>query len=175
MGSEIKRCTTAIAAVTSKTVSDALALVPFNGCSTYAIIHIPPSERHVPVTACAWSADGRLLATASCADSDIQLWDVDQQKCVALRRVGAPGALLSWSPNGRKLFASTVGTVFRVWSTHDWTPDRWTVPLGAVQSAAWSPCGGYLLFVTSEESYIYSLCFVEEQLFTSEYSHTAFR
>lgn len=66
------------------------------------------------------------------------------------------------------MFTSTVGCVFRVWSTDDWTPERWTVPFGAIQSAAWSPCGGYLLFVTTDEPYIYSLCFADEQLFASK-------
>lgn len=125
----------------------------------------PHSDGHSPVTGLDWSADGRLLAAASCGSPDVLVWDVDQRRNAPLRRVGAPCAQLAWSPTGCALFTSTVGSVFRVWSTDDWTPERWTVPAGAVQSAAWSPCGNYLLFVTTDEPYIYSLCLAEEQLF----------
>lgn len=125
---------------------------------------------HFPVTSLDWSSDGKLLATASISDSDILIWDVDQNRNTPLRRIGAPCSLLLWSPDGSSVFTSTVGNVFRVWSTNQWTPERWTVPTGSVQSAAWSPCGGFLVFVTTDESLIYSLCFIEEQLFASEWT-----
>lgn len=126
------------------------------------------SGKHYPVTSVEWSKDGSLLATASINDSDILIWDVDMNRCAPLKRVGAPCSLVKWAPDGLRLCTTTVGNVFRVWSTDQWIPERWTVPHGAIQSAAWSPCSGYLLFVTTDEPYLYSLRFVEEQLFASK-------
>lgn len=87
------------------------------------------------------------------------------KKCI-LKRFGPPSALIQWSPNGAYLFASTVGSIFRVWSTcNAWEAERWSVARGYVQSACWSPCGSFLLFVTSVESMLYRLQFHEEQVF----------
>lgn len=84
-----------------------------------------------------------------------------------MRRVGHPCSLVKWSPDDSKLFSATVGGVFRVWDTKQWTPERWCVKSGTVQSAAWSPCGLHLLFVTTEDQFIYALKFANEQLFNS--------
>ena len=122
----------------------------------------------MPVTSLTWNHNGTLLATASTNDTDVLMWDVDQNRNTPLKRIGFPCALLKWSPSSQRLCATTVGNVFRVWETNTWAPERWTIPNGAVQSAAWSPCSSYLLFVTTEESLLYSLRFVEEQLLGSD-------
>lgn len=122
---------------------------------------------HFPVTSVEWSPNGCLLATASINDPDILIWDVDQNKQVPLRRVGPPCAMLKWSPTGSKLCSTTVGGVFRVWQTNQWTPDRWTVNQGTIQSVVWSRSDSHLLFVTSEDSFLYCLGFVEDEVFTS--------
>ncbi|XP_054731237.1 aladin [Anastrepha obliqua] len=123
---------------------------------------------HCPITSVQWSTNGTLLATASISDTDILLWDVDKMQNMPLRRVGPPCSLLKWSPNGAFLFAATVGNVFRVWSVHKkWTPERWTINTGIVQSACWSPCGNFLLFVTTGDSILYRLNFQSEQVFAS--------
>lgn len=109
------------------------------------------------------------MATASINDSDILIWDVDKNRNTPLNRVGPPCSLVKWSPDGHRLATTTFGNVFRVWSTDKWTPERWTVPHGAVQAAVWSPCSNYLLFVTTEESTLYSLRFVDNQLFDSKF------
>lgn len=129
--------------------------------------YIQFSGKHFPITSLEWSPNGSVLATASINDSDILIWNVDENRNTPLKRVGPPCTLLKWSSDGFRLLSTTVGNVFRVWNTNTWTPDRWTVPNGAVQSAAWSPRGDCLLFVTTDESVLYSLPFVEEQLFTS--------
>jgi aladin len=51
----------------------------------------------------------------------------------------------------------------RVWDTAQWTPERWTIASGHVQTACWSPCGSILLFATSEEPIIYSLTFCQRE------------
>lgn len=116
-----------------------------------------------------WSSDGVLLATASISDADILIWDVDLQKNTPLKRVGPPCSLLKWSPDRSYLFSATIGNVFRVWTTKNWTPERWTISKGHIQSAVWSPCSKFLLFITSEESTLYKLQFIEDQLFASKY------
>lgn len=126
------------------------------------------SRNHSPVISIEWDKTGNLLASASTNSSDILIWNPDLQTNEPLKRVGPPSSLLKFSPDGSRLFTSTVGTVFRVWNTQNWMPERWTVPNGTIQSAVWSPCGGYLLFVTTEEPILYSLQFIEQQLFASE-------
>lgn len=85
-----------------------------------------------------------------------------------LKRIGIPSALPKWSPNNQRLFTSTVGSVFRVWQTNKWTPERWIIPSGSIQLAACSTCSNHLLFVITNETILYSLyslCFLEEQLY----------
>lgn len=95
------------------------------------------------------------------------IWDVDYGRNIPLKRVGHPCSLVKWSPDDSKLFSATVGGVFRVWDTENWTPERWTVKGGTIQSVAWSPCSKHLLFVTTEDQLIYALKFASEELFTS--------
>lgn len=109
-----------------------------------------------------------LLVSASPNDSDLIIWDVDFSRNVPLKRVGHPCSLVKWSPDESKLFSATVGGVFRVWDAEKWTPERWTVKCGTIQSVAWSPCSKHLLFVTTEDQLIYALKFANEELFTSE-------
>ncbi|XP_055389562.1 aladin [Condylostylus longicornis] len=123
--------------------------------------------KHYPVIAVEWNPDGTLLASSSIGSADVLIWNVDMIENSPLRRVGPSCSLLKWSPDGSSLFSSTISNVFRVWSTDCWTPERWTINFGQIQSAAWSPCGKFLLFVTSEESFLYRLQFVEEQLFAT--------
>lgn len=126
------------------------------------------SGKHYPITSLNWNHTGTLLATASVADTDVVVWSIDTNRNVALKRIGPPCALLQWSPNSSRLCTSTVGSVFRVWETNKWTPERWILPTGAIQSIAWSPCSNHLLFVTTTESILYSLCFIDDQLYQSK-------
>lgn len=112
---------------------------------------------------------GTLLATSSVNDTDVIIWNVDTNTHIPLKRIGLPAALVYWSPNSQRLFASTIGNVFRVWHTENWTPERWTVPNGSIQSAAWSPCSNHLIFVTTADPILYRLCFVDDQLYQSKF------
>ncbi|XP_055586621.1 aladin-like isoform X2 [Uranotaenia lowii] len=124
---------------------------------------------HFPVTSVEWSPNGCLLATTSINDSDILIWDVDQNKQAPLNRVGPPCGLLKWSPTGSRLCSTTVSYVFRVWQTSKWSSDRWTINSGTVQSIVWSQTGSHILFVTSEECFLYCLSFIEDEVFTSSF------
>lgn len=120
-----------------------------------------------PVTSVAWNPSGTLLASATIASSDILIWDVDHGTATPLKRVKPPGALVSWSPNGSTLCATTTGCVFRIWNTDRWTVDRWTIERGTVQSVTWTPCSLFMLFVTTEEPFLYCLGFAEDTLFVT--------
>lgn len=123
------------------------------------------SGNHQPVSSVEWNRNGSLLVSVSMTDANAIVWDVDTNRSIPLKRIGLPCAICLWSPNNQRLFTSTVGGVFRVWETNKWTPERWVVPTGSIQSAAWSPCSNHLLFVTTNEPILYSLCFIEEQLY----------
>lgn len=123
------------------------------------------STNHHPISALEWNRNGSLLVSVSLSDSNAMIWDVDTNRNIPLKRIGMPCALAKWSPNNQRLFTSTVGGVFRVWQTNKWTPERWTIPAGSIQSAAWSPCSNHLLFITTNDSILYNLCFMEEQLY----------
>ena len=120
---------------------------------------------HFPVTSLEWNSNGCLLATASMKDSSILIWNVDKNSCVPLRRTSPPCLHLQWSMNNAFLFTSSVGSVFRVWNCDTWKSDRWTIASGHVKSFQWSPCAKFLLFVTSDDTILYSLGFADELLF----------
>lgn len=70
-------------------------------------------------------------------------------------------SLVTWSPDGAKLFAATPGRTFRVWSCQDWSPERWSVggAKGRVSAAAWSPSGDHVVFSVTDETVLYAMSF----------------
>lgn len=126
------------------------------------------NRKHLSIASVEWSPNGCYLATTSKISSDISIWDVDKNICVPLKCVGPSCNELSWSLDGLKLCCTTRGNILRVLNTETWLPEKWTVPTGMVMSAVWSSCGQFLLFVTSDDSYLYSISFVDDQLFTGE-------
>ncbi|XP_041479263.1 LOW QUALITY PROTEIN: aladin-like [Lytechinus variegatus] len=116
---------------------------------------------HAPITCLSWDPRGRLLVSSSPSDTAILVWDVPREACVPLRRAGGGGvALLRYSPDSSKLFASSPSQVFRVWETRTWTCEKWTQLSGRCQSACWSPDGRFLLFCTENEPAIFALNFI---------------
>jgi len=82
---------------------------PSTSCAT--VLQRP---HHSPVTSVTWSPKGDVLLTASAADTAMYVWDVAMENFVALRRVGGGGlSLVTWSPDGSKVFAATTGIIFR--------------------------------------------------------------
>uniref|UniRef100_A0A1A9V9E0 Aladin seven-bladed propeller domain-containing protein n=1 Tax=Glossina austeni TaxID=7395 RepID=A0A1A9V9E0_GLOAU len=119
-------------------------------------------KKHYPVISVQWDADGNILASASIRDTDILLWHIDSMQSTPLKRIWAASSLLKWSPDGSCLFNATLGNVFRLWYTENkWRPECCRLPKGYIQSACWSPCSRFLLFVTSEEPMLYRLDFVD--------------
>ncbi|KAK7870531.1 hypothetical protein R5R35_002930 [Gryllus longicercus] len=119
---------------------------------------------HSPVSALEWSPAGDLLLSVSPLDTGVYVWDPDTERSTCLRHVAGGGSCLAaWSPNGQRVFTSTMGLVFRVWETKRWKFERWTVQSGRVQSACWGADGHLLLFATTEEPCLYSLAFFNNQ------------
>ncbi len=128
-------------------------------------------ESPSPTTSLSWSPNGLLLMSASAADTTVYLWDTASENKTPLRRIGGGGVhLCSWSPTGNAILTATTSTVFRLWSTKTWLPERWNVLGGHINNACWSPCGTALLFTSSQESQIFCLRFAlldENQLESS--------
>ncbi|KAH8238343.1 hypothetical protein KR032_004491 [Drosophila birchii] len=124
---------------------------------------------NLPITSLQWNKDGTLLATTSIGDRSVIVWQTDNARMQALKRLGPPFSLLKWSPDNDWLFAATVDRVFRVWNCHNrGTTERWVCGKGGyVQTACWSPCGRFLLFVSSAEPILYRLQYVQQSLVNS--------
>jgi aladin len=128
-------------------------------------------ENHFPITSLEFSRNGSILASASLNDLNILLWDVDQNRCQLLKKISQqPNIQIKWAPNSKYLCSTTVGSVFYIWNTTNYRPDKWVIQKGFVQSFEFSPCGRFLLFVTSEDEYLYSLGFEDENLFNGKNS-----
>uniref|UniRef100_A0A0B7A6Y9 Aladin seven-bladed propeller domain-containing protein n=1 Tax=Arion vulgaris TaxID=1028688 RepID=A0A0B7A6Y9_9EUPU len=125
--------------------------------STVQILH---SNSHSPITSLAWSPDSDLLLSASPKHSSIMVWDVPKEVGVALRRDRGGGvSLLSYSPDGSKLFTSTLSSLFRVWETKNWHSEIWSNLTGQCVAACWSPDGTVLIFAMEGDSSLYGVRF----------------
>ncbi|ALC48520.1 CG16892 [Drosophila busckii] len=127
--------------------------------------HIFKHPGNLPISTLQWNRDGTQLATASIGECAILVWQPDNGMMQPLKRLGPPGSLLKWSPGDEWMFAATVDRVFRVWKcAEQWSTDRWVCNGGNVQTACWSPCGRFLLFVSNAEPILYRLQFVQLHL-----------
>ncbi|XP_031566795.1 aladin-like isoform X2 [Actinia tenebrosa] len=115
---------------------------------------------HNPVTSISWSPNGQLLVSGSPADSTMMVWDVNMETATPLYRAGGGISLTCWSPDERKLFVATPGSMFRIWEAQTWTCEKWSNLAGRCKSACWSPDGSIILFAVAEEPALYSLKFI---------------
>ena len=130
---------------------------PSAGC-----VSLLQSPGHAPVNKVHWQPNGELLMTASALDAAVILWNTASETKTPLKRIGGGFHLISWSPNGRNLFAASTSLVFRIWSTRRWTQQKWNVCSGFISSVCWSTDGSTLLYTTSNESQIFCLKFQAE-------------
>lgn len=125
---------------------------------------------HAPIVDIAWCPRGVILASVAALDTRIHMWNPEFVQADILKRPSGTGNyLIRWAPDNSKVFTSTNTLVFRVWECKTWKAERWHIDTGYVQTACWSPCSSVLLFVTSNEPFIYSLSFVSyDKVFQSE-------
>jgi WD40 repeat protein len=107
--------------------------------------------RGFPVTACAWRADGGLVAAAM-GDGTLLLWSArpgDEGRVLE----GHTGEIVTcaWSPDGRRLVSASTDGTLRLWDpAAPQEPAKAPAPPGhllAVRDCAWSPDGAALATV----------------------------
>ncbi len=92
------------------------------------------------ITAIAWGADGRQLATGS-MDETVKVWDaLTGQEIATLRGQLDATTSLAWGPDGQLAAGGADGSMRIFHSTHD---QEWSVLPGEVRetAVAWSPDG----------------------------------
>uniref|UniRef100_A0A6P4F164 Uncharacterized protein LOC108044530 n=1 Tax=Drosophila rhopaloa TaxID=1041015 RepID=A0A6P4F164_DRORH len=123
-------------------------------------MRILQDEGHSYVTSLQWNEDGTILISAALGSSHIILWETDcQQK---IRLVPAPDSLsafslLRYSPNFQVLFCSScqTGASFCQLNRSKWRSEQ-ILKRSRIQTAVWTTCSSYLLFVREGTTRIYS-------------------
>lgn len=111
---------------------------------------------HSPINALAWSPGGRYLAVGSIQHSQMLIWDVLTETVTPIVQL-VPGNInkLIWSPNDEYICATSGMNAFRVYSTKNWTSQRWTNLSHPLHSACWSGEGSHLAFTVKGEAKMY--------------------
>ena len=95
-----------------------------------------------PVTALAWSPNGRLLAVASAHSSSIVIAEVSTKRQTTLPRAMHGVKCLQWSSNGQFLLTSSLsGKSFRVWECATWSSELWADFPGVIEAITFTPDG----------------------------------
>ena len=90
-------------------------------------VRVETSPQHAPVSSLSWSPQGNFLVSASPSDTSLITWDIPMGVGTRMKRTKGGGlTFVSWSPDGLRVFAASVSSVFRVWETQNWTCEMWT-------------------------------------------------
>ena len=88
---------------------------------------------HQPVTSLSWNPQGTLLLSSSAADNTMYVWNTASELKVPVKRISGGGIhMAKWSPVGSAVMSATTSTVFRIWNTSNWLPERWNVLSGHI-------------------------------------------
>ena len=94
-------------------------------------VRVESSPGHTPVTSISWSPHGNFLVSASPADYSLITWDIPMGVATRIRRSGGGGVtMVTWSPDGQRVFAGCASSMFRMWETQKWTCEKWTNTTG---------------------------------------------
>ncbi|XP_050740840.1 aladin [Drosophila biarmipes] len=126
---------------------------------THLMRHLQ-DEGHNYVTSLQWNEDGTILISAALSSSHIILWEPDcQQK---IRLIPAPNslspiALLRYSPDFQVLFCAScdAGASLCQLSRSKWKAQQ-VLMRNRIQTAVWTTCSSYLLFVREGGTRVYS-------------------
>lgn len=123
-------------------------------------VRIETYPGHAPITSLSWSNHGNYLVSASPANSSLIVWDIPVGVSTRVQRSKGGGLThVSWSPDGQKVFAASVESVFRVWETQNWTCEKWTNFNGRCKTSCWSKNGDILLFALEGDPALYYISF----------------
>ncbi|XP_052853056.1 aladin [Drosophila gunungcola] len=123
-------------------------------------MRILEDEGHTYVTSLQWNEDGTILISAALGSSHIILWEPDcRQK---IRLIPSPDALsgfslLRYSPNFQVLFCVSceTGASFCQLNRSKWKSEQ-ILNQSRIQTAVWTTCSSYLLFVRQGSTRVYS-------------------
>ncbi|KAK3878112.1 hypothetical protein Pcinc_017224 [Petrolisthes cinctipes] len=130
-------------------------LRPSGSCATFL-----PCPGTSPITTLSWHPRGNVLVCAGGSSSQVVVWDVWREVSVVVHSgSGGTVTLAVWSPDSSRLFVAYSSKIMRVFETHGWNYEQWSVD-SPVVSAVWSRRGHLLLFVTQEDPVLYHLAFL---------------
>ncbi|EDV58464.1 uncharacterized protein LOC6541817 [Drosophila erecta] len=141
----------------SRRLSDKLNIRHMMGTHHLQVLE---DEGHNYVTSMQWNEDGTILITAALGSSHITLWEPDcQQK---IRLIPNPGSLssfslLRYSPDFQVLFCASceAGASLCQLNRSEWRSKQ-VLMQHRIQTAVWTACGSFLLFVRDGSTRVYS-------------------
>jgi len=124
------------------------------------LMRVLQDEGHNYVTSLQWNEDGTILISAALGSSHIILWEPDcQQK---IRLIPAPNSLssfslLRYSPDFQVLFCAScdAGASLCQLNRSKWKSEQ-VLMRNRIQTAVWTTCSSYLLFVREGSTRVYS-------------------
>ncbi|XP_022180553.1 aladin-like isoform X2 [Myzus persicae] len=142
----------------------------------FSNIHVRPTvnnvckfvrDDHRYITGLSWNKMGDLLISSAVTSKTMYIWNYPLETCVPLRSISSDTLnFVHWSPDNTKVFSCSTNETFRIWSTDNWTSDKWSLNnRSRVQCACWSPCSLVLLFATDSCSVINAIDFRKSDVF----------
>jgi hypothetical protein len=112
-------------------------------------------EYRAPVTAVAWSPDGRRIVSGS-GDNTLRLWDARSGEPIGQPLKGHTNWVrnVAWSPDGSRIVSSSADNTLRLWDARSGEPIGQPLKghTNSVTSVAWSPDGSRIVSGSSDNT-----------------------